>query len=290
MVRAGGPKWRSWDMCENHNQILKPDDRAGTRGLHRRDVVRGLWTGALVVGAGGLGACESTAAFFAPSDDELMAMSAQAWQETKAQTPISKDPKANRRLQTVGPKIAAAAGRPGDAWEFVVFDSDELNAWVLPGGKVGFYKGLMDFCDTDDMVACVLGHEVGHVTARHAALRAGQQTATSLALQTGGAVLGSTVNLSSAQLNTAMAVAGAGAQVGILLPFSRENESEADRLGVDYAHAAGYDARQAVKLWQKMQARQTGAPTEWLSTHPSSETRIKDLRAYINSKGWYPPI
>ena len=79
--------------------------------------------------------------------------------------------------------------------------------WLLPGGKVGFYKGLLDFCDTDDMAACVLGHEVGHVTARHAALRAGQQTATNLALQAGGAVVGSTVKMSSEQLNMAMAVA-----------------------------------------------------------------------------------
>ena len=273
-------------MCETHNRaaaggVTPPGN------IHRRDLVRGLWTGAIVLGVSG---CTSVAEVFAPSDGDLLAMSAQAWKETKSQMPISTDAKANRRLQAVGPRIAKAANRPNDAWEFVVFDSPEKNAWVLPGGKVGFYKGLIDFCDTDDMIACVLGHEVGHVTARHAALRAGQQTATNLALQAGGAVLGSTVKLSSDQLNMAMAVAGAGAQVGVFLPFSRDNESEADRLGVDYAHAAGYDARQAVKLWEKMKATETSQPTQWMSTHPSSEARIKDLKVYINDKGWYPPI
>ena len=277
-------------MCDTHNRVEASGGVVAPKHIHRRDIVRGLWAGTMVLGVAGVGGCESVAEVFAPSDSDLLAMSAQAWQETKAQTAISKDPVANKRLQAVGPRIARAANRPNDAWEFVVFDSPEKNAWVLPGGKVGFYKGLMDFCDTDDMVACVLGHEVGHVTARHAALRAGQQTATNLALQAGGAALGSTVKLSSDQLNMAMAVAGAGAQVGIFLPFSRDNELEADRLGVDYAHSAGYDSRQAVKLWEKMKAAETSKPTEWMSTHPSSETRIKDLKTYINAKGWYPAI
>lgn len=277
-------------MCDTHGRAEAGAIALPLNSLHRRDIVRGLWAGTMVLGITTVGGCESVAEVFAPSDAELLSMSAQAWRETKSQTPISHDPKANKRLQTVGPRIARAANRPNDAWEFVVFDSPEKNAWVLPGGKVGFYKGLMDFCDTDDMVACVLGHEVGHVTARHAALRAGQQTATSLALQAGGVALGSTVKLSSDQLNMMMAVAGAGAQVGILLPFSRENESEADRLGVDYAHAAGYDARQAVRLWEKMKASETSTPVEWMSTHPSSDTRIRDLKTYINAKGWYPAI
>ncbi len=272
-------------MCEHHadakaNRIVSVD------GMHRRDMVRALWTGSLVLAVPGLAGCADVAAVFAPSDDELMALSAQAWAETKQQTPISKDPKANARLQSVGPKIAKAANRPNDAWEFVVFDSQELNAWVLPGGKVGFYKGLMDFCDNDDMVAAVLGHEVGHVVARHAALRAGQQTATSLGLQLGGAALGSAVKLSSDQLNLAMAVAGAGAQVGILLPFSRDNELEADKLGVDYAHAAGYDVTQAIRLWEKMGKASASRPQEWMSTHPNPETRIGELKAYITAKGY----
>jgi predicted Zn-dependent protease len=175
---------------------------------------------------------------------------------------------------------------PNAQWEFVVFDSAEKNAFVLPGGKVGFYKGLMDFTENDDQVAAVLGHEVGHVVARHAALRAGQQTATSLLLQGGSAILGSTAKMSSDQLNMVMAVAGAGATVGIALPFSRQNETDADKLGVDYMHAAGYDVKQSIRLWEKMGAASTNRPQEWMSTHPNPETRIQELKSYINAKGY----
>ncbi len=273
-------------MCDNHGEAGKSAVLTSLNHLHRRDIVRGLWTGSIVLAAAGATGCADTAAFFAPTDDQLIQMSAQAWAETKAQTPISKDANANRRLQSVGQKMASASGLQGLQWEFVVFDSPEKNAWVLPNGKVGFYKGLMDFCDNDAQVAAVLGHEVGHVAARHAALRAGQQTATSLALQTGGALLGSTVQLSSESLNLLMAAAGAGAQVGILLPFSRNNELEADKLGVDYMNATGYDVKQSIRLWEKMGAASTQRPTEWMSTHPNPETRVQELRNYINTRGY----
>jgi predicted Zn-dependent protease len=273
-------------MCTNHDNATKATGPVSLNHLHRRDIVRGLWSGSIVLAAAGATGCADTAAFFAPTDDQLLQMSAQAWEETKAQTPISRDAAANRRLQSIGPKLAAASGLQGLQWEFVVFESEEKNAWVLPNGKVGFYKGLMDFCENDSQAAAVLGHEVGHVAARHAALRAGQQTATSLALQTGGALLGSTVQLSSESLNLLMAAAGAGAQVGILLPFSRNNEIEADKLGVDYMHTAGYDVKQSVRLWEKMGAASTQRPTEWMSTHPNPETRVQELRNYINTRGY----
>jgi len=271
-------------MCDQHQEettgiVVRP-----LAGMHRRDVVRGLWAGTMLIGVAG---CETVSEAFAPSDSELLIASAQAWAETKSQTPISKDARANKRLQTVGPRIAAAAGRPNDTWEYVVFDSAEKNAWVLPGGKVGFYKGLMDFCDNDDMVAAVLGHETGHVIARHAALRAGQQTATNLVIQGGGAILGSRVNLSSDALNLLMAAAGAGAQVGIFLPFSRENELQADMLGVDYMHTAGYDVKQAIRLWEKMDAASSSQRQgEWMSTHPNPGTRIQQLKKHINENGY----
>jgi predicted Zn-dependent protease len=272
-------------MCNHHHAI---EASAGGRApqLHRRDIVRGLWSGALVLGVAGAGGCESAGEFFAPTDDQLILMASEAWEQTKKETPISKDARANRRLQAIGPRIATVANRPNDAWEFVVFDSPEKNAFVLPGGKVGFYKGLLDFSDNDDQVAAVLGHEVGHVTARHAAQRMGQQQATSLGLAIGGAILGSSTNLPEDQKNAIMAIAGAGAVVGILLPFSRSNELDADRLGVDYMHLAGYDVRQSVRLWEKMGQNAQPGPGEWLSTHPSPQTRIAELKAYINAKGY----
>lgn len=273
-------------MCDHHHAGAKPAV-FDTRTMHRRDLVRGLWAGTILIGTAGAAGCESTAEFFAPSDADLVPLAAQAWEQTKAETPISRDARANARLQSVGPKIARAANRPNDAWEFVVFDSQEKNAFVLPGGKVGFYKGLIDFTDNDDQIAAVLGHEVGHVTARHAALRQGQQSATALGLALGGAALGvAGSQLSNEQKDAVMAIAGAGATVGIMLPFSRNNELDADKLGVDYMHTAGYDVRQSIRLWEKMGAASTQRPTEWMSTHPNPETRIQELRSYINSRGY----
>lgn len=272
-------------MCENHNvarpQVVLLDS------MHRRDVVRRLWAGTMLIGVtSATGACAGAADFLAPSDSDLVPMAAQAWAETKKQTPISRDARANQRLQSVGNKIASVANVPGAEWEFVVFDSEEKNAFCLPGGKVGFYKGLLNFVDNDDQVAAVLGHEVGHVVLRHAARRIGQENLTNLAIQGAGAVVGSQVQLSSESLNMVMAAAGAGAQVGILLPFSRSNETDADRIGVDYMMQTGYDVKQAVRLWEKMGAASGERPQEWMSTHPNPESRVADLKRYITEKGY----
>lgn len=273
-------------MCEQHRLSTDGLRIVPLSSMNRREIVRNLWAGTMVIGTVGMAGCESAAEIFAPSDAELIPLAAQAWEETKKQTPISKDAKANQRLQTVGRKIASVANVPNAQWEFVVFESNELNAFCLPGGKVGFYKGLMDFVDNDDQIAAVLGHEVGHVVLRHAAKRAGQETATSLVIQGAGAVVGSQVQMSSEALNMVMAAAGAGAQVGILLPFSRSNESEADRQGVDYMQLTGYDVKQAVRLWEKMGAASTNRPQEWMSTHPDPARRAKELRDYIVAKGY----
>jgi predicted Zn-dependent protease len=271
-------------MCEHHQVSDKPRI-VSLEGMHRRDIVRGLWAGTLVLAVPATAGCESAAEFFAPSDADLAPMAAQAWEQTKRETPISRDARANARLQAVGPKIASVANVPNAQWEFVVFDSQEKNAFVLPGGKVGFYKGLMDFTENDDQVAAVLGHEVGHVVRRHAALRAGQQQATALGLALGGALAGGVLE-NEGQKDAAMAILGAGATVGILLPFSRGNELEADKLGVDYMHATGYDVKQSIRLWELMGAASSSRPTEWMSTHPNPETRISELRAYINTRGY----
>lgn len=241
----------------------------------------------MLLGVSSAAGCAGAAEFFAPSEAELVPLAAQAWEQTKRETPISRDPAANARLQRIGSRIAAVANIPNADWEFVVFDSDEKNAFCLPGGKVGFYEGLMEFAENDDQIAAVIGHEAGHVAARHAALRYGQQSATQLGLGLGGALLGGAAGgLSNDQQQAVMAIAGAGATVGILLPFSRNNELEADKLGVDYMHAAGYDVRQAIRLWERMGAAASERPTEWMSTHPNPETRIQELRSYISARGY----
>ncbi len=268
-------------MCDLHNAV----EETGSGTMHRRDVVRGLWAGTMLLGTGAVAGCATTDSFFAPTDEQLLPMALEAWNQTKAETPISNDPAANRLLQRVGPKIAQAANRPNDDWEFVVFDSEEKNAFVLPGGKVGFYKGLIDFSDNEDQVAAVLGHEVGHVTKRHSARRMGRDTAAQLGLAVGTVALGAS-ELSNTQKNMAIAALGAGATVGIILPFSRQNELEADLVGVDYMHTAGFDVRESIRLWEKMGEASQGRGAEWMSTHPAPETRVNELRQYINNRGY----
>jgi predicted Zn-dependent protease len=251
--------------------------------LKRRDVILGLASGSLL-----LAACETNAVTgrsqfvgLAPGDQQLAAMALDSWTKQKQSTPISRDPRLNAQLQRVGQRISAVSGLTNVQWEFVVFDKDDKNAFVLPGGKVGFYRGLMQIAQNDDQIAAVMGHEVGHVQGRHAAERFSQQT--------GGQILmaGSQVALQGSQnANAWMAAIGLGAQVGILLPYSRLQESEADRIGVDNMHKAGYDVREAVRFWEIME-REGGArgPTI-LSTHPSPQGRMAELRAYINQRGY----
>jgi predicted Zn-dependent protease len=210
---------------------------------------------------------------------QLQQASLQAWAQVRQQTPVWNNRAAQQRLETVGMRIAQGAGRGGQPWEFVLFDSPQKNAFVLPGNKVGFYRGLMEMSPRDDWVATVLGHEVGHVTGRHAAERYSREAATQTALQVAGSRLNS---------NMAMAALGLGAQVGLSLPFSREQEAEADILGLNYMRAANYDVRQAIPFWAEMQSGGGNRPPVFLSTHPDPAQRIERIRAYINQQGWGP--
>lgn len=213
-------------------------------------------------------------------DGQLAQMSLQAWGELVRQTPVWHNRGAQARLAQVGGRIAVAANRQNLQWEYALFDRPDKNAFVLPGGKVGFYRGLMEICERDDHVACVLGHETAHVVGRHAAERYSREIAQRGALQIAGAATDSQILL---------AAVGLGAQVGLSLPFSREQEAEADRLGVNYMQAAGYDPREAVVFWRRMAAESSGARgPQFLSTHPDPANRIEALRAYINARGWGP--
>jgi predicted Zn-dependent protease len=252
--------------------------------MDRRAMLRALATGALVVVAPGCATNMETgrSQLIFIDDASLSSMALQSWQQLRAETPVWRNPDAQRRLESVGRRIAVSANRPNDPWEFVVFDSPEKNAFVLPGGKVGYYRGLMEISSRDDHIATVLGHEVGHVTGRHAA----ERFSTGLALQ--GVVTAASISMSDSRYRTAaVAALGLGAQVGLLLPFSRRDELEADRLGVDYMYRAGYDPRACVEFWEIM-SREGGGnrPPQWLSTHPSPETRINELRNYINTRGY----
>ncbi len=206
-------------------------------------------------------------------------MGLSAFADIKNQQLISNDPAANRRVREVGARIAPAVGRdlPNADWEFVVFESEEVNAFALPGGKVGVYTGLLAFADDDDELAAVVGHEIAHVSARHGAERASQQL--------GVALLGLGVALASedAKHQDEIRVAYGLVATGTVLKYSRDHESEADRIGLLYMARAGYDPRAAARFWGKMAARKEAGlrMPDWFSTHPSDETRIKRIESWL---------
>ena len=260
----------------------RSDQGAGVCAWKRRDFLRGAGAGALALAATG---CETTnsatgqSQFILVSEAQMEQMSLQAWQQLRQQTPTWNNRAAQARLERVGMRIAQGAGRANQPWEFVLFDSAARNAFVLPGNHVGFYRGLFEMCETDDYIATVLGHEVGHVVARHAAERYSRD----MALQGALAVAGTQISNQAA-----MQALGMGAQVGLSLPFSREQESQADVLGLNYMHAAGYDVKQAIPFWNRMMTGGGSRPMEMLSTHPDPAYRIVRIRAYINQQGWGP--
>ena len=266
-------------MCGHHDHsATRPVIRAS-----RRDLMRGI---AGFGAASLLAGCATNpetgrSQLLLIGDGELSQLSMQAWTDMKAKTPISRDAAAGARVVRVGTKIQQAAGRGGEAWEFVVFDTKDLNAFVLPGGRVGVYRGMLDFVENDDQLAAILGHETGHVTAHHAAERASQQQVAGLGMTLGEAAMSGRGGSSSiGQLF------GLGVQYGVLMPYGRLQESEADKLGVDYMYRAGYDVRQSIRLWEKMGQQGGSRPPEVLSTHPDPANRMEALRAYINLKGY----
>ena len=214
------------------------------------------------------------------SDSDLQQSALQGWQQQLQTAKVSHDPALNARIQKVGSRIVNAAGMGDRPWEYVLFEDDQPNAFVIPGNKVGVNTGLFKVVKNDDQLAAVIGHETGHVIARHAAERASQQIASAV-------VIDAATHATSGKVSQAVAsYGGLGAELGFLLPYSRQQESEADRIGVDLMVKAGYHAPEAVALWQNMMSANNAAPPEFLSTHPSDKTRIKDLQDYIAAKGY----
>lgn len=268
-------------MCNHHGKTDEAEAQIVPAKVGRRDILRGAAAGALALTAGACATNPETgrSQFIMIDDAQLSQAALQAWNQQIQQERTWNNRAAQTRLERVGQRIVQAAGRGNQQWEFRLFDSPQKNAFVLPANKVGFYRGLYEICDVDDYMATVLGHETGHVTGRHAAERYSRAAATQTALQ----VAGSQVN---SQL--AMAALGLGAQVGLELPFGREQESEADILGINYMQRAGYDPKLAIPFWQRMQEGGGSRPPEFLSTHPDPDNRIQRIRNYINQQGWGP--
>lgn len=209
-------------------------------------------------------------------EGEMAQMGAAAFTEQKQGTPISKDRKATEYVQCVSARLLKAMGEKPADWEVVLFDSEQVNAYALPGRKIGVYTGLLAVADNQDRLAAVVGHEIGHVIARHSNERMSTQYATATGLQLVQALAGSE---NTQQKQLLMAALGLGAQYGVILPWGRTQESEADRIGLDLMARAGFDPRESVALWQAMSRANGKQPPEFLSTHPSNDTRISNLEA-----------
>ena len=192
---------------------------------------------------------------------------------------VNRDPKQVERVRGIAARLTPQTGvfrpdAPGWKWEVNVISSKELNAWCMPGGKIAFYSGLIETLQlTDDEMAAVMGHEISHALREHGRERASEQLASQAVVGLGAAALG----LGQGSVDLAALVA----TVTFTLPFSRVQETEADRMGVELAARAGYDPRAAIAVWEKMSRNsQGGAPPALLSTHPSNEARIKDLQVF----------
>ena len=257
---------------QDHGQSA-PDRIRGTRARpSRRHVL------ALMGGTGLLAACsaEQLGGLNLVPERQVDQMGAVQWRQILAQQPVSRDPEANAVVRRIAARIVRAAGGDPGNWEVAVFEDRSPNAFALPGGKIGVHTGLMRLAENEDQLASVIGHEVGHVVAEHSKERVNAQAATKIGSQIAGVALGAAGLPAGPEM---AALLGAGAQYGLILPFSRNHELEADRLGIEYMARAGYDPNAAVEFWRRMTAatQRQGRPPEWMSTHPSDERRIAQL-------------
>lgn len=202
------------------------------------------------------------------SDTQMNEMGVASFNDLKTKTPTTKDAKVSGYVGCVARNITMVMG--GGTWEVQTFEDKAVNAFALPGGKIGVYTGLLKVAKTQDQLAAVIGHEVAHVIAGHSA----ERVSASMAEQLGIGVVQSATGISGEML-------GIASQVFLTLPYSRAHESEADLLGMDYMAKAGFDPRASIALWENMRAASSGKPPEMLSTHPSDETRIRQLEARL---------
>ena len=207
-------------------------------------------------------------------DSQMDQMGLQAFTNIKDETPVEKSRTTNKYVQCVGKAITREVG---GNWEIVVFRDDAANAFALPGRKIGVNTGLLKVAENQHQLATVLGHEVAHVLSQHSNERVSQQ----FAVEQGLGLVNAVASPQSATGQTLMGLLGVGAQYGILLPYSRVQESEADTLGLDLLAKAGFDPRESVKRWANMSRANRGQPPEFRSTHPSHGSRISELNAHM---------
>lgn len=281
------------EMIETGDRIDAPRDfldKAPRIRMSRRGIIKGLACGTIVPIVTGCSTNPVTGEqqLILPGFDNasLAAMSTTAWSEMKKQTPQTGDSRLRGRVLTTWDRTAK--GRSAalkdkynqdvayvpNEWEVAVFDTDDVNAFVMPGQQVGVYRGITELTENDDQLASILGHEAGHIDGRHSAARASAQVTAQVAMVAGQVAIAQSEELRQYG-NTLAALGGAAIQFGVLLPYSRNHELQADKLGVDYMHKAGYDVTQAPRLWELMDKKSAGnRPPEFMSTHQIGRAHV----------------
>jgi predicted Zn-dependent protease len=211
------------------------------------------------------------------SQSEEMSLGEQSYKEALSQAEVIHNTKEAQRIQIIGQRIAKAANRPDFNWEFNLVKNDEKNAFCLPGGKVVVYTGILSVAQNDDQLATVISHEIAHALARHGAERMSTNMLARGVQTVGTIVLGSQGSAYTQAFNVGF---GLGSQYGVLMPYGRMQESEADEIGIYLMKEAGYNPNEAVKFWENMNSGNAQS-IEFFSTHPNSDTRIKDIQEII---------
>ena len=212
-----------------------------------------------------------------PKSQEI-SLGKQSYNQILKKEKKSEDTQLNQIVQKVGQRIISVSDMPTLEWEIKLIESDQKNAFALPGGKIAIYTGILSVAKNEAGLATVMSHEIAHVIARHGAQRMTQQ----MLLQ--GAMIGARLSMkNSTQRNIILSALGVGVLYGFTLPFSRLHESEADQIGLIYMAKAGYDPNEAINFWQRFsQVKGDKSPPEWASTHPADATRIQGLRSYLS--------
>ena len=233
---------------------------------------------------------------------KLNAQAAAIYEKVKKKEKMSNDKKNLNNIKKIGSKMEAAISEyfyqsniPDPTinfdWEYILIDNKKVkNAWCMPGGKIAVYSGMLDITKNIDGLAAVMGHEIAHAVAKHSSERASRNIVINIATQVTDILSGG--KLSTVNRTTGMNTIGLLTQMGILNPFNRKQESEADYLGLIFASLSGYDIRETTKIWERMREANKGKePPEFMSTHPSSENRIKKINEWVNQIILeYPPI
>ena len=211
------------------------------------------------------------------SSSEEMALGEKSYKEALSEAKVINNTKDAQRVKNIGQKIAQVAARPDFKWEFNLVEDNQANAFCLPGGKVVVYTGILKYAKNDDQLATVISHEIAHALARHGAERMSQGMIQQGVGMVGNVVLGATAPQYQNAFNQ---VYGLGSNLGVMLPYGRMQESEADEIGIHLMHKAGYNINEAVNFWQNMSEGKSGN-SDFFSTHPSSNTRVKDIQKVI---------